>query len=206
MFLSAYMQQEESAYLRGLQKLNEVKHSPWEGEPIGIASNCGSYFMMARLAETTGHLREASQFTYEAAQRGYGYYNSNIWEFEHWHEQYRDYPYFSLAYALYLHHATSYDTGNSLLKEANDILDNITPSFYENPDYWWVMGLVNERLQDWEKVEMAGKKLVKMNHDDMRGHYLLFRFYGASTPKFNQKKSEEHRVKYAELKAEKRVK
>ncbi|MEY3599118.1 MAG: hypothetical protein RL521_1540, partial [Bacteroidota bacterium] len=37
-------------------------------------------------------------------------------------------------------------------------------------------------MQDWEKVEMAGKKLVKMDHDDMRGHYLLFRFYGASTP------------------------
>ncbi len=206
MFLSAYMQQEESAYLRGLQKLNEVKHSPWEGEPIGIASNCGSYFMMARLAETTGHIKEASQFAYESAHRGYGYYSSNIWEFERWHEQYRDYPYFSLAYALYLHHATSYESGNSLLKEANDILDDITPSFYENPDYWWVMGLVNERLQEWEAVHLSGKKLLKLSPNDMRGHYLLYRFYGASTPKFNSKKSEEHRVKYAKLKAEKLVK
>jgi hypothetical protein len=54
-------------------------------------------------------------------------------------------------------------------------------------------------MQDWEKVELAGKKLVKMDHDDMRGHYLLFRFYGASTPGFNPNKSEEYRLRYAQL-------
>jgi hypothetical protein len=203
MFLSAYMQQGETAYLRGLEKLHQVKYSPWEGEPIGIASNCGSYFMMARLAEKTGHISEASQFAYEAALRGYGYYNSNIDGFEQWHEQHSDYPYFSLAYALYLHHATSYDNGNSLLQEANRVLEQIPPSFSRNADYWWVMGLVNDRLQDWEAVSVSGKKLLKLSPNDMRGHYLLFRFYGASTPKFNQKKSEKHRLKYVELKAEK---
>jgi hypothetical protein len=40
-----------------------------------------------------------------------------------------------------------------------------------------------------------------MDPDDMRGYYLLFRFYSASTPSFNPNKSEKYRLKYAALKA-----
>lgn len=199
MFLARFTTKGEEAFYRGKQRLQEVENEPWEGEPIGITAHCGVWFQMAMLAEMTNHIEEASRYAYQSTNRGYGYNMPTLQEYEEWCDKYKRYPYFSLAYALYLHHATSYETGNDLLKEANDILKKVPDSFLKCADYWWVLGLVNERMQDWEKVEMAGKKLVKMDHDDMRGHYLLFRFYGASTPGFNPKKSEEYRLRYAQL-------
>ncbi len=201
MFLARFTTKGEEAFFRGKQRLQEVENERWEGEPIGITAHCGVWFQMAMLAEMTGHIEEASYYAFESANRGYGYSMPTLQEYEDWYDKHTHYPYFSLAYALYLHHATSYETRNELLKEANDILKKVPDSFLKCADYWWILGLVNERMQDWEKVELAGKKLVKMDHDDMRGHYLLFRYYAASTPSFNPKRSEEYRLKYATLKA-----
>ncbi len=201
MFLAQYTNKREEAFYSGKQRVQEISNEPWEGEPIGVASYCSGWFQMARLAELTGHIEEAAQFAFESANRGYGYNSLDILEYEEWSDKYVQYPYFSLAYALYLHHATNFNSGNEFLERANEILKNIPDSFLKCADYWWVLGLVNERMQDWEKVEMAGKKLVKMDHDDIRGYYLLFRFYGASTPRLNPKKSEEYRLKYAALRA-----
>jgi tetratricopeptide (TPR) repeat protein len=201
MFLARYTARAEEAYISGKQRWMQIAHEPWEGEPIGVTAHCGVWFQMAKLAELTGHIEEAAQFAFESANRGYGYNSPDNLEYEEWSDKYVQYPYYSLAYALCLHHATNFNSGNEFLQRANEILKTIPESFLKCADYWWVLGLVNERMQDWEKVELAGKKLVKMDPDDMRGYYLLFRFYSASTPSFNPNKSEKYRLKYAALKA-----
>lgn len=201
MFLARYKSKGEEAFFNGKQRWMQIKNEPWEGEPIGITAHCGVWFQMAMLAEMTGHIEEASYYAFESANRGYGYSMPQLQDYADWYHKYRDHPYFILAYALYLHHATDYNSGDDLLQEANNILSIVPPTLLKNKDYWWTLGLVNERMKDWEKVEIAGKKLLKLDHDDMRGHYLLFRYYAASTPSFNPKRSEEYRLKYAALRA-----
>jgi tetratricopeptide (TPR) repeat protein len=154
---------------------------------------------MAMVAELTGHIEEASKYAFASAYRGYGYNMTTIMEFEEWSDQYNKYPYFALAYALYLHHTARYESEDQPLQRANNVLKSIPKDFYHQADYWWTLGLVNERLQNWEKVVESGKRLIKMDDQDMRGHYLLFRYYGASIPEFNPKKSEEHRLKWGDL-------
>lgn len=198
-FLARYTDREEEAFARGKMRLMQIEHERWEGEPIGVSHNCEVWFQMAMVAELSGHIQEAAQYAYESAHRGYGYNSSSINEFEEWANRYQSFPFFKLAYALYLHHATNYAPGDDLLREANEVLKSIPKDFQESLAYWWTLGLVNERMQNWDLVFLAGKKLVKLDHDEMRGHYLLFRFYAADTDKKDQKRSEEHRLKWAEL-------
>jgi tetratricopeptide (TPR) repeat protein len=203
MFLARYKDRDEEAFARGKMRVMEVENERWEGEPIGITQHCGVWFQMAMVAELTGHIEEASKYAFTAAYRGYGYNMTTILEFEEWSDRYNKYPYFALAYALYLHHTTHYDSEDGPLQQANHVLKSVPKDFYHHADYWWTLGLVNERLQNWEKVVESGKRLVKMDDQDMRGHYLLFRYYGASIPESNPKKSEEHRLKWGELRRRK---
>ncbi len=199
MFLARYTDRDAEAFARGRMRLMQVEQEKWEGEPIGVSHNCGVWFQMAMVAVLSGHIQEASLYAYESAHRGYGYNSSAINEFEEWADRYPSFPFFKLAYALYLHHASNYSSGDDLLREANQVLKSIPKEFQDTSAYWWTLGLVNERIQDWDQVFLAGKKLIKLDQDDMRGHYLLYRFYSASTDKNDPKKSEEHRLKWAAL-------